>query len=72
MQLTTEKVRHPKLDYVKESLVLLADIVNLYPIVKSGGKWEFVHDRYLTLMNFNKNGLLTQSIRYISEQFNIK
>ena len=28
---TTDKNRHPKLDYVKDSMVLLADIMSFYP-----------------------------------------
>ena len=31
IMLTTEKSRRPKLDYVKESMILLADIASFYP-----------------------------------------
>lgn len=31
IRLTTDKTRHPKLDYVKESLMLLADISSICP-----------------------------------------
>lgn len=73
VRLTTEKSRHPKLDYVKECLMLLADISNIYPDTKAFlAKTEFIAERTATLVLFNKDGHLSQTIAYVKQQFQLK
>lgn len=70
--LTTEKSRHPKLDYVKECLMLLADITSMYPEVKQRIKEaSFISDRTAILLKFNKDGHLNQTIAYVKQQFQL-
>lgn len=73
IKLTTEKTRHPKLDYVKESLMLLADISQIYPefkpkLMEAG----FIPDRAAILLKFNKDGHLSQTISYLRQQFQLQ
>lgn len=73
IRLTTEKTRHPKLDYVKECLMLLADISNIYPNTKPFlCKAEFIADRANILVSFNKDRHLNQTIAYVKQQFQLK
>ena len=73
IKLTTEKNRLPKLDYVKESLMLLADISNIYPESKPVLlKADFIPDRAAILMKFNKDGHLSQTISYLRQQFQLQ
>lgn len=73
IKITTEKTRHPKLDYVKESLMLLADVSNIYPESKAMlSNAEFIADRAAILMKFNKDGHLSQAISYLRQQFQLQ
>ena len=69
---TTEKVRHPKLDYVRDTLVLLADVVSFYPNqTKSFLSPQVVQARLDTLNKYNRDGHLTANITYISRQLRL-
>ena len=72
IQITTDTSRHPKLDYVKECLMLLGDLSTLCPKFKPEiVKYGIIPDRAATLVKFNKDGHLTQNISYIKQQFNL-
>jgi hypothetical protein len=72
INLTTDKSRRPKLDYVKETMIFLADITTFYPnecrnIILS----EFVADRLAIMNRYNNDGHLTEDIQYIKKQFRV-
>lgn len=72
IRLTTEKNRHPKLEYVKECLMLLGDILTLLPsTAPTLTKCPFIADRTATLIKFNKDGHLNQCVNYMKQQFRI-
>jgi hypothetical protein len=72
IRLTTDKNKRPKLEYVQNCLMLLADISQLYPNERSVlMKEDFIRDRTATLHQFNKNGALSQTITFVKQQFRI-
>lgn len=72
IRLTTEKTKRPKLEYVQNCLMLLADISQLYPNERNAlMKEDFIRDRTATLNQFNKNGHLSQTITFVKQQFRI-
>jgi hypothetical protein len=64
--------RHPKLDYVKECLMLLGDICCFYPteLMKHTSS-ALLMDRTAILIKFNKDGHLSQTISYVKQQFRL-
>jgi len=72
VMLTTDKGKHPKLDYVHQCLMLLADIGSMYPSERSRiTNAGFVNDRTATLLRFNKDGHLSQDLGHIRQQLNL-
>jgi len=72
IRLTTDKSKRPKLEYVQNCMMLLADISQLYPKERDGLiKEVFIRDRTATLNQFNKNGQLTQTITFVKQQFKV-
>lgn len=70
--LSTEKGRHPKLDYVKDAMVLLADITSFYPSESRAAlTHEFIADRLEILNKYNADGHLTRDITYLRQTFHI-
>ena len=66
---TTEKGRHPKLDYVKDCMVLLADVASFYSTeARQYLTRQSVNDRLSILEKYNKDGHLTDSLTYVSRQ----
>lgn len=73
IRLTTENSRHPKLDYVKECLMLLGDMITILPEqISKLAMCTFVADRVTTLVKFNKDGHLNQCISYVKQQFRLR
>jgi|LakMenEpi03Aug12_release.lakeMendotaPanAssembly.Ray.scaffolds.fasta_scaffold3698143_1 hypothetical protein len=59
IRITTDPTRHPKLDYVKDSIMLMGDIISAIPDEAANmAKCTFVRDRVGTLVKFNKDGHL--------------
>ena len=72
IRITTDLTRHPKLDYVKDSIMLMGDIVSALPNEAGNlAKCTFVKERLATLVKFNKDGHLRQCIAFVSQQFRI-
>lgn len=66
--ITTDKARRPKLEYVENSLMLLADISQMFPGEKTRLlKTDFIKDRATMLQSFNKDGRLTQTLAYLKQ-----
>ena len=52
--------------------MLLADISQLYPKERANlMKEDFIRDRTATLNQFNKNGILSQTITFVKQQFRV-
>ena len=52
--------------------MLLADIAHLFPSEKEKlRQTEFLQDRAMTLVKFNKDGHLTQSLSFMKQEFRI-
>jgi hypothetical protein len=72
VRLTTESSRHPKLDYLKDCIMLLGDISSLYPTeIMQHVSTAMISDRVSTLVKFNKDGHLSQTIAYVKQQFRV-
>ena len=72
VELTTDKKKHPKLSYMKDSMMLLADIAHLFPSEKQRicGK-SFLQDRINTMIKFNTDGELTQGIYFVKQELQL-
>lgn len=59
IRITTDPTRHPKLDYVKDCMMLMGDFVVAVPSEASTlAKCTFIRERLATLSKFNKDGRL--------------